>query len=215
MNLLNLLQLYTAMTGKDIFDDIILDNRINKEVLLARIVQECATFKVLYTDVNLFKYLSDNWFKQYQLVFTKLTDTMYFEYDPIHNYDRTSETTEVINNNHTNKANNSTSNTGTVSTVDSGSSKDNMSAYNVGSYSPVTETVDSNNSTVTNNLATSDKRDESTTHNDKHTVNERAYGNIGVTTTQQLITAERDAVMFTVIDKIVDMYRNTFFVTVY
>lgn len=215
MNLLNLLQLYTAMTGKDIFDDVILDNRINKEVLLARIVQECATFKVLYTDVNLFKYLSDNWFKQYQLVFTKLTDTMYFEYDPIHNYDRTLESKETIDDTHKNIANNSISNTGTVNTAGIDTSTDDMSAYNVSSYSPVTKTVNDSDNTVTNDLVTQDKRDETVTHKDTHTINERAYGNIGVTTTQQLITAERDAVMFTVIDRIVDMYRKTFFVTVY
>ena len=41
------------------------------------------------------------------------------------------------------------------------------------------------------------------------------YGNIGVTTTQQMIEAEREVVQFSVIEFIADDFKNEFCISVY
>lgn len=47
----------------------------------------------------------------------------------------------------------------------------------------------------------------------KHTA--YMYGNIGVTTTQQMIEAEREVVQFSVIEFIADDFKNEFCLSVY
>lgn len=51
--------------------------------------------------------------------------------------------------------------------------------------------------------------------NNNRTIDAHIHGNIGVTTTQQMIQAEREVVMFDVIDQIVTDYKTTFCILIY
>ena len=51
--------------------------------------------------------------------------------------------------------------------------------------------------------------------NNNRTITGHIHGNIGVTTTQQMIQAEREVVMFDVIDQIVTDYKTTFCILIY
>lgn len=51
--------------------------------------------------------------------------------------------------------------------------------------------------------------------NNNRTIDGHIHGNIGVTTTQQMIQAEREVVMFDVIDQIVTDYKTTFCILIY
>lgn len=66
---------------------------------------------------------------------------------------------------------------------------------------------------VTDNEQTAGKIDKTTTHSYKETL--RAYGNIGVTTTQQMIESERELVKFNIYEYIVDEFSREFCLQVY
>lgn len=82
-------------------------------------------------------------------------------------------------------------------------------------------TTDTGTLTTTNNAVggTSDNVQTSGTTTDTgtviHQITRREYGNIGVTTTQQMIEAERDVVRFNVINEIVESFKMRFCILVY
>lgn len=69
------------------------------------------------------------------------------------------------------------------------------------------------NNTINNTDTINDTVGNTTDHNSEHTL--RGWGNIGVTTTQQMITQEREVVQFNVIDYIVNDFKKTFCIMVY
>lgn len=164
---------------------------------------------------------------------SKLYATLKFEYDPISNYDMIEN--ESVNNKNTSKANSTMTNTGTVkqeadntdtitrNTEQTGVGNNTNNIYGFNSTTAVpadgnvndmtntsTETGTNNskiNSTNTNDLT-------STTNNDINNTEDitrklTRSGNIGVTTSQQMIQSERDLwfwVYFDTVFKDVDKY---------
>lgn len=84
-------------------------------------------------------------------------------------------------------------------------------------------TTQSNNETGTDNGTVKDNGTDTGSVNNSATdtgtvTNERkghAYGNIGVTTTQQMIEQERETVKFNIIDYIIESFKNRFCILIY
>lgn len=145
------------------------------------------------SDVNnlanvIFNMFGRNWLEQYA--------TLNYEYDPISNYDMTE--TETING----ETSDTTTHTGTVGTIasetatgsGSGSSENDVFGFN-----SATATGDSSSSSSTSNTNTasgSNTRTDNLTDANEGTKEETRTltrsGNIGVTTSQQMINAQRD-----------------------
>lgn len=91
MTLLDIIEMYNLNNGKPlydisaIFDDIVLDSRLDKEVLAGVLVDECGALNSVYNVTATFKYFSDLFFKKYQWNITKLVNTLEAEYDPLKN----------------------------------------------------------------------------------------------------------------------------------
>lgn len=96
------------------------------------------------------------------------------EYNPIENYDRTEDTSDLSNEKTTSTSKGSNSGAGTIS--------NNVSAFDSTGYQPDGQTVSSDSSE--NSQTGSSTRDHTITHES------RIHGNIGVTTTQEMITEE-------------------------
>lgn len=123
--------------------------------------------------------------------------------------------------------------TGTVNTVETVKSEDKTTRSADGTHSETgAETgtisnVGSETGTVSNagsadvqdvsNTESNSSSDKEGTSTDtgKHTSKLRAYGNIGVTTTQQMIEAQREVVKFNIYDYIVEQFKLKFCVLVY
>ncbi len=90
-------------------------------------------------------------------------------------------------------------------------------------YTNYTETEDYhapddlNNPTELESVKTKNLSGERTDRNfnNNRTISGHIHGNIGVTTTQQMIEAERNVVMFDVIEQIVTDYKTTFCILIY
>lgn len=142
-----------------LFDDIRLPAGIDKEILINTIFDECAEFEPLTIDVDLMKAKINNFFARNYDNFNRLYQYTKLEYNPIENYDRYSD----IN----------TRNERNISNTYSGSSENKISAYDSAVYQPNNETTDSNTT--------------SGTDNDTNVTVEHTHGNIGVTTTVQML----------------------------
>lgn len=95
MNLIDILDVYALENDSEnmqlLFNDYTLDERIDRDVMNTTIISELGASKPITTDPDLFKMLFDNFFKKYSGNITKLVDTMYYEYNPLHNKDISEE----------------------------------------------------------------------------------------------------------------------------
>lgn len=79
-----------------IFDDWSLPTGIDKEVLIASVLDECASFPLIHPDPDIFKAFLEPWSRRKLPIWTKLLATTNYQYDAIANYDRTEEHTETV-----------------------------------------------------------------------------------------------------------------------
>ena len=184
------------------FDDADIDSRLDKDEIKMAILERCGTLLPVYTNSEMFKTFSDSFFKQRKNIISKLIDTTEFEYNPIANYDSTEEVTRKYDETTTNQ--NQTNGNSSRNTTQ----ENNVSAYDSDVYQPkekVVRTTNDNDSTNGSGSGTSDITENLTT---------RKRGNIGVTTTQQMIEAERKVVLFNVYNWIAIEFEQKFFICV-
>lgn len=95
MNLIDILDVYALENDSEdmqlLFNDYTLDERIDRDVMNTTILSELGASRPITTDPDLFKMLFDNFFNKYSGNITKLVDTMYYEYNPLHNKDISEE----------------------------------------------------------------------------------------------------------------------------
>lgn len=91
MTLIDIIQIYNYGTDRDLndvnalFKDIDIDERLDKNILIGSILDECGAMNVIYNTSWAFKFFSDNFFKKYKWNIGKLLDTLELKYDPLSN----------------------------------------------------------------------------------------------------------------------------------
>lgn len=198
-------------------DGVLLDN-VRDNILL-----ELAELELLYPSGDFMKTAIGIWSSKQLPVWQKLYATTNLEYNPIHNYDRTEEWTEEEtgnrNESRTQSQESSGESSGTVQNSGVDTVKSDVSAFNEASYTPKemqtttlgTENTSSGTAKQTTDIT--DDTDENSSRNNTRTG--RAFGNIGVTTTQQMIEAERNVVKFNIVDYIVEDFKQRFCLLIY
>ena len=240
MTFLDMIELYNVKNGYELddmeklFQDITLDNRLDKQVLIGVLLDECGAMDCLYETTPTFKYFSDNFFKKYEWNIGKLVDTWEFEYDPLKNRNlEWTETTQIEQNldteegNEENRTKTNTgtqANTGTVGSVYSENETKTISAMNSSNYEPDNKTDTSGNNTRTDNLlrtdnlseginATNDRtKSEDLTWDETDRHIESGTNNIPF---QDLIEKERKQAQFNIYNWIAKKYSKELFLLVY
>ena len=203
----------------------------DKDIFVNKLLLDTAELEVLYPNPNILKTAIKCWSSAEVQNWNKLYNTTVLEYNPIWNKDGTITETEkhIKNNNYTDVtdgkiADHSTTN-GNENTDTTGNTneKDYVFGFNSESAAQSGQTVtdDTGNSKTTNSTNT----DATTTNNTnfKHDENENIdreftrteQGNIGITTTQQMINEEREVDKFNLMDYIIDSFKQRFCILVY
>ena len=194
---------YENIHGVDIFDDIILPPDIDKETLIDRIMIRCMEFSVMHTDPEFFHFHILNFFKVHYRTFDKWINALNIKYSPLENYDRIENYTGSGDRSGTNSSTSSNSESGT------GSDTTTKSAFNSSSYEPYERVQSTNSSNGSGTLSGSDSSEYSDTHEI------RTHGNIGVTTSQQMLESEWEVAKLNVYTAIADLFCDEFCIMVY
>ena len=223
---------------ESLFEDIVLDERVDKTTMVGVLLDECGAMESLYNTTPTFKFMSDNFFKKYQWNITKLADTLDFEYDPLKNKNvEWTETTTIEQNLDTEEEHNENktrSNTGTQTTNETGTQTNEfdgdetntISAMNSNTYEPNNKTTTDNSNTRTDNLqkqrtdnllegeqkAGDRNKSEDLTWDETDTHTESGNNNIPY---QDLIEKERKVAQFSLYVWIAKKYKNELFLLVY
>lgn len=226
-----------------LFDELELPGSMNKDVLIDNILYEAASLEAYYPDPNFMKFMIGRWSFMNQSVWQKLYDTTVLDYNPIYNYDRTEEwtenekmldgrtaaSTETETRNLKTGETSRTDSNGDVTTTGTMKTELNVSGYNEVTFTPSEETIETPDTMTSNNVIVDGTRDSTNTgtvsidKKDTESLDRkrdnlrtgRAFGNIGVTTTQQMIQQERETVTFNMYKVITDSFVDRFCLMVY
>ncbi len=221
MAMLSILALYDY--DSTIFDNMNVPEGMTKQTVVDNILLECAELSLVYTEPTFMKRAIEQWSDKEQTVWEKLFATENFEYNPIWNVDadivetgrsgrdseRTENATLVID----------AQDQRTIAEDGGGTETESVKGYNSDSWAEHTQREIVNERDVTDNL----DRDETDTETRRTVDSEtgtnnlttRRTGNIGVTTTQQMIEQEREVALFNTIDYITNSFKKRFCVMVY
>lgn len=214
-----------------VLSELVVPDGIDVEVVKDNLLAETAELEVIYPDAIFMQAMIGRWSAKELPVWEKLYATTQFDYNPIENYNRTEKWTEDEN---TTKNTDSEA-TGSSKTESDGTSKQHreneiehaqnkyVSAYNETDFTPTERTQDSQQELGDTtqedegNVNVTAKSGNVTDETGKRLLDRsgQARGNIGVTTTQTMITQEREVDQFNVIDYIIDSFKKRFCLLVY
>lgn len=177
-----------------IFDSLTLPEGLNKTTAVEEIVMECAELECLYPSVPFFKRAVGIWSATMQSSFARVWSAVNLEYNPIENYDRQEDETTTGTRQHSGQDVTTGSNSDTRTVSDSGSVQNKIAGFDASAL------VDHDSGTSSRNGTDSTTGTDRTelTHGEKiadaGTRTSRTHGNLGVTTSQQMLESELDLV---------------------
>ena len=218
-----------------VFEKMQLPEGIDRDTLIGSIIMRCQEFELLYSDPDFMIAAVDVWSRKNYWTFDKWVKAINIEYDPLYNYDRTERSTDTHEGDYEKKGKdkNSGSDTRTndlTMTNDLKTENDTTvthkeKAYNDSSFVPTTEDVTDgeikDTGTVKNTGTMTDAYgrifDSNETGKDKYKdIHEsRMFGNIGVTTSQQMLQSELDIARWNMYEHIADLFCSEFCIMVY
>ena len=192
MNLIDLCEIYAVNVGAGsnynaIFADVQLDSRLQISDFCNLLFQRYGNAEPAYNTSNVFKLFSDAWFKRNADTIKRILDALELEYNPIENYDRHESITR-------------TQDTGGTVTG-KGHATDDLSAFNSGAYVKNTQAENTN--------------ETQSVGNERETVKNETHGNIGVTTSQQMLSSELELRRYNILEWIVDKYSGELLSSIY
>lgn len=198
---LTLIGLYNY--DSSIFDSMVLPVGIDKDTVINNILFRSSDFEILYADPDFLKDAIGLWSRKWNRTFSKWLEALKLEYDPISNYDRHEEwqTDDT--------GSRSSNSTDTSSATAGGTNTDKVSAYNSNTL------VDDKSNTSSSSSSSNASSNLSGTHANKELRKGRAWGNIGVTTSQQMLQAELDIASWNMYEHITDVFLSEFVIPVF
>ena len=183
----------------DLFSKMNLPVGIDKDTLIDNILLRAGEFEVVYSNPFFFQNAIGVWSDKHKRTFEKWINALSIEYNPVENYDRMEEWEDKSNGNSIGETKGNTSlnsiNENKVSAFDS-------DLYQPDSYNSNTSNGNDNSNTKTNSI-----------NNSKHVG--RVHGNIGVTTTQQMLESELSLSAWNVYEHITDLFIEEFCIAIY
>lgn len=177
--------------GTSLFEFISLPDGYDKDLLKQRILLRTGEFEVIYSNPYFMRDTVTTFFKSYYRTFEKWIRVYNADYDPLENYNRNELWTDKADN------------TNTSSLNSGGNTKNSISAYDSSTFQP-SDNVDSESHSNQTDIL------------DGKTVHEgHLYGNIGVTTSQQMAKEEYEIALFNIYEQIADLFVKEFCIPVY
>ena len=175
---------------KTLFDGIVLPTGIDKENLVAEIMKNSGDLYPYHQSSEYLKRNINYWFSRRLFDFGRSYEALRMEYSPIENYDRKENNTRDYENSGIDKASTTLGSTTTATNIGTNDNENKVSAYNESDYTNREKDIQSHNSTITNTGSGTDTTQTEYGLKRKEVEDVRVHGNIGVTTSQQMIESE-------------------------
>lgn len=174
-----------------IFDDLQLPDGADKQTAVENICFTCGELGLVYSEPETFKRMMGVWSQVRAYGWKALWESTQLEYNPIENYDRYEDISEDRKSEASGTGTSSGQRAQKVRGFDGGTLVDKDTASDIGESS---------------SRSTGQEGITRTAH---------LHGNIGVTTSQQMIMSERDVAEFSFYDKLAEEFKQRFCILVY
>lgn len=178
-----------------------------RDLYSSRLLLHCGQFDTLFSSVEEFHRYHCEWLRLKSHIWGRYLRTLAAKYNLLHNTDRTQEETITTRNENEGNSNGS----GTNSRNSSGEILHQVSASNQTNF----HNKDKDSTTSADNDSSSHKQQYNSESFTEVKNRVRAYGNIGVTTNQQMIKEEREMLQFDLLSKIIDDFKSELCILVY
>ena len=189
---------YLNSEGIDLFSEMTLPAEIDKDILVDSIMLRGAEFEILYSEPQTMRNAIGAWSRKWQHTLTKWAKALAIEYDPLENYDRRESWSDAK----TEKRKNSGSSSDMSVTQGTDETKNNRAAYDSSSYSPVDQVEGKSGSSASG--ASVQNSEGNAAESGLHVG--RIHGNIGVTTSQQMLQSEWDVAKLNVYEEAAELF---------
>lgn len=184
--------------NKDLFEKLTLPEELDRDAAITNILMLCDDKEVLYSDLDFNINMIGMWSTKWARTFQKWVELFNMEYNPIENYDRIENWSDSASTSEISSSSASDSSTGSTSTLND------VSAFNSDvMLNDTSASEQSNNKAQSISRANNDRKDYS-----EH--GGHVHGNIGVTTTQQMMQQEIDIQRFNIYDEIAYIFEREF-----
>lgn len=189
-----------------------LPSELSHEILDPLLLAETAELEILYPEPDTLGTVIKAWSSARSPAWAKMAQALEAEYNPIHNYDRAESWTESKNGSGQRSGTNDRTTTGTGSS--SGSLVTDKAGYN---SQAATNPAQRNTSTGTDQSSgtQADEWSEDTSNEETVTRRGNVSGNIGVTTSQQMIESELELRKMNLYQTIIQEFKTMFCILVY
>lgn len=225
--------------NQDLFEYLTVPTGIDRSLLINNILLKGGEFEVLYGDPNFTKNMIGVWSSKWQHTMERWINALSIDYNPLENYDRMEDWTDngqKMTSNNVKENNNRFSTTGVKENAlgndysvseGSGNTENTRSAYNSSVYQPhdnIESSSDGKNTSssltsansITNNMDSTSNESAGTGSEINGSIHSgRMHGNIGVTTSQQMLEAELDVAKWNLYDEIADLFISEFCIYLY
>ena len=175
-----------------LFDNLELPSELAKDTCIQVILEKCGEFPLLYPDFDYMKYAIGVFSKKWEWTLNKWAKAINIEYDPLYNFDRH----EIYTNTSKTKAESNTNAT----------SLNEVSAFNdIDSATPNMKPT----SKATSEAGGTNQGEGTNTHEG------RLYGNIGVTTSQQMLQSELNLGYWNIYNEIANLFSTEYCIRIY
>ena len=227
----------------DLFTQLDLPEGIDKDTLTNNILLQGADFEVMYSDPLFMKEAIGLWSSKWYRTFEKWVDALAIEYAPLENYDRKEDWSDTLNKGIKTSARRDSGNTRTFDNQDKRTldtedertvdltdvNEETVSAFDSSTYQPSkkntidqdgtdtiahtgTDTVDYSG-TITDEFGEGSSGSE--IENSKTVRDGRIHGNIGVTSSQELLESELRIAQWNLYEHITDLFLSEFVIPIY
>lgn len=211
---------YKSENAGDIFDGLTLPTGIDKATLTNNILLQSGEFEVLYADPSFMFEAITLWGQKWYRTFEKWYEALQIEYNPLDNFDRHEEYTDNGTTSETNLGNGSVSNSTKTTTTPTGEIhndhyvtpyENNTKTLESGDVESYTDYKNENDTVATSTTSTGNTGTGITNSEHKG----HLWGNIGVTTSQQMLQSELDIATWNLYEHITDIFLKEFCIMVY
>lgn len=215
----------------DLFKYLRLPEGIDKDTLTGNILLKGGEFEAVYSDPVFIQNSISIWSSKWYRTFDKWVKALNIEYNPLENYDRMEDWTDNRKKKNTGSVNSSQTDNGSTSyneqvddtTKDTTDIENKTSAYDSGSYQPHDKSDTTYNSRLDHDTTGSTSSNNRSTGNSTSTGNEdedyvhsgRLHGNIGVTTSQQMLESELAIAEWNLYEHITDLFLSEYVIPIY
>lgn len=198
-------------SDKQLFSDAPLYEGFNKEQLVELILAECGDLHTYHQQPDYLKKNITNWFTRKYEDFKRMYEALYSEYDPIENYNRYEHWSDSISE----STSESTSGSASDHTSDSTSNSQLSQVSPMNTDNLLNDSAANGQTAGTSSALTTNSSHQRRDHLHYLDHEGRLHGNIGVTTTQQMIESELELREYDLYERIAQMFERELMVQLY